>query len=63
MNDLKNFYFAWVASIPFLATIHAGTLITFFSAIIVPVLCFLLGKAIDVAVQFYLQKERQKHDR
>jgi hypothetical protein len=59
MNDIKNFYFAWVASIPFFAAIHAGTIITFVSAIIVPVVCFLLGKAIDVIVQVYLHNKKE----
>jgi hypothetical protein len=62
MQDIKNFYFAWIASMPFLVAIGTQTLLTAISAIILPLVCFALGKTADILVQIYLHN-RQKHDR
>ena len=47
---------------PFLVAIGTQTLLTAISAIILPLVCFALGKTADILVQIYLHN-RQKHDR
>ena len=61
MQDIKNFYLAWISSMP-LIVLTSSTLITVISAIILPLVCFALGKTADILVQIYLHN-RQKHDR
>jgi hypothetical protein len=61
MQDIKNFYLAWLSSIP-LIVLTSSTLITVISAIVLPLVCFALGKTADILVQIYLHN-RQKHDR
>ena len=65
MQDIKNFYLAWVSSIPVMFAIESRTLITVISAIILPIVFFALGKAADIALQIYLhnRRERQKPER
>lgn len=61
MTDLKNgvlAYFSTVTSI--FAAIEMRTVITIISAIILPMLFFAAGKAIDVAVQVYLHRKGGK---
>jgi predicted outer membrane lipoprotein len=58
MNDIKNFYFAWIASVPLLAAFEPRSIITIVSAIVLPMICFLLGKTIDVLVQVYLHNKK-----
>lgn len=64
MNDIKNFLIAYfsIASSVF-AAIEAPTVITIISAIVLPIMFFAIGKAIDVLVQIYLDRRRQKHER
>ncbi len=59
MNDTKNALLAWLSSTPSLVAVADP--ITIISAIILPVVLFTLGKAVDVLIQLYLQ--RRKHDR
>ncbi|MGH9819844.1 MAG: hypothetical protein ACRD43_06715 [Pyrinomonadaceae bacterium] len=59
MHDLKNILLAWVSAAPtFVAVIDGGSIVTIVSAIILPTIFFLLGKAVDVGVQFYFRQKR-----
>lgn len=60
MQDIKNFYLAWVSSVPVMFAVGSQTLITVISAIILPVLFFAVGKAADIALQIYLQSREKK---
>jgi hypothetical protein len=60
MQDIKNFYLAWVSSIPFLASIESSMLITIISAIILPITFFTIGKTADILLQIYLQNKSKK---
>jgi len=62
MHDIKNFYLAWIASVPYLTAIESHTLISVISAIVLPVIFFAIGKAIDILLQIYFRKHRQKPD-
>lgn len=60
MNDAKNILLAWTSTVTTLfAAIETRTLMTVISVIVLPVIFFTLGKAIDVAVQIYLRRERK----
>jgi hypothetical protein len=60
MNDAKNILLAWTSTVTTLfAAIESRTLMTVISAIVMPVIFFAVGKAVDVAVQIYLKKERK----
>ena len=60
MQDIKNFYLAWVSSIPFLAAIESSMLITIISAIVLPIVFFTIGKTADILLQIYLQNKSKK---
>ncbi|MEP7075395.1 MAG: hypothetical protein ABI878_06260 [Acidobacteriota bacterium] len=63
MHDLKNILLAWVSSVSAVFTaIEGREVITIVSAIVLPAVFFAVGKAVDVAVQFYfrLREERKK---
>ncbi|MEP6849998.1 MAG: hypothetical protein ABI999_14160 [Acidobacteriota bacterium] len=63
MHDLKNILLAWVSSVSAVFTaIEAGNFFTIVSAIVLPAVFFAVGKAVDVAVQFYfrLREERKR---
>lgn len=63
MNDLKNFAIAYCSSVTSLfAAIEMRTLITIVSAIILPILFFTAGKAVDVALQIHLHKRRRRDE-
>ena len=61
MQDIKNFYLAWISSVPVMFAVGSQTLITVISAIILPIVFFAIGKAADIALQIYLDN-RRKHD-
>ncbi|MFL6469146.1 MAG: hypothetical protein ACJ72Z_14405 [Pyrinomonadaceae bacterium] len=64
MNDFKNFLIAYFSAAPSLfAMAETRLLITLISAIVLPILFFTVGKTIDVALQIYLDRHRQNHDR
>ncbi len=66
MNDTKNILLAWISSISSVfAAIEARTWITIISAVVLPIVFFTVGKAVDVLLQIHLRQkdERQKHDR
>lgn len=64
MNDTKNILLAWISSLSSVWTaLEARTWITIISAIVLPIVFFTVGKAVDVALQIYFRKERRKHDR
>ena len=55
MNDVKNIFIAWLsAGSPLLAAAASETGVTILSAVVLPVLFFAIGKAIDVLIQIYL---------
>lgn len=60
MQDIKNFYLAWVSSIPVLAAIESRMLITIISAIVLPIAFFAIGKTADILLQIYLQNKSKK---
>jgi hypothetical protein len=56
MNDFKNILLAWAsASSSVFAAIEAKTAITIISAIVLPIVFFTVGKAIDVLLQIHLR--------
>ena len=60
MNDTKNILIAWISSVSTVfAAIETGTLITIISAIVLPIVFFTVGKAIDVALQIHFRKRRK----
>jgi len=60
MNDTKNILLAWISSTSTLfAAIEARTWVTIVSAIVLPILFFSIGKAVDVYLQIYF-KRREK---
>jgi hypothetical protein len=63
MHDIKNFYLAWVASVPYLTAIETHTLISLVSAIVLPIVFFAIGKTADILLQIYFENKRQKPDR
>ncbi len=59
MNDAKNILIAWLSSVTcLLAAIEVRTWITIVSAVVLPVIFFVCGKAIDVWLQIYLRRGR-----
>ena len=60
MQDLKNFYLAWLSSIPLIVVTGSQTLITVISAIVLPIVFFALGKTADILVQIYLHNREKK---
>ena len=57
MNDAKNIMLAWMSSISSLfAAIETKTMITIVSAIVLPIVFFTIGKAVDVALQIYFRR-------
>ncbi|MBP6001851.1 MAG: hypothetical protein KA746_00320 [Pyrinomonadaceae bacterium] len=60
MNDTKNILLAWISSLTSVfAAIETRTWITIISAIVLPVVFFTIGKAIDVWLQIYFRRERK----
>ena len=61
MHDLKNILLAWISAAPaFMAAVDGGSILTVISAIILPTIFFLLGKAVDVGVQVYFRNRRKR---
>jgi len=61
MNDIKNISIAWVSSVTSVFTaIEAKTVITILSAIVLPIVFFAIGKAIDVTLQIYFRRQRRE---
>ena len=57
MNDTKNILIAYISSVSSIfAAIETRTLITVISAIVLPVIFFAVGKAIDVMLQIHLAR-------
>ncbi len=57
MNDLKNVVLAWASSsAAVLSAVETQTLISIFSAIVLPMIFFAAGKAVDVALQLYIRR-------
>jgi len=63
MNDTKNILLAWISSVSSVFTaIEARTWITLISAIVMPVVFFTLGKAVDVLLQIYFRRREEKRN-
>ena len=60
MQDIKNFYLAWVASVPYLTAIETHTLISLISAIVLPIVFFAIGKTADILLQIYFRSKEKK---
>lgn len=60
MHDIKNFYIAWIATVPYLAAAESHTVITMVSTIILPIIFFAIGKTADILLQLYFRKDSQK---
>ena len=62
---MKNMLIAYISSVSTIFTaIETGTLITVFSAIVLPILFFTVGKAIDVMLQLHLKRrDENRRDR
>lgn len=61
MNDFKNIMLAYAASASSLfAAIETRTLITIISAVVLPILFFAIGKAIDIGLQIYLLRKKSE---
>ena len=65
MNDMKNMLIAYLSSVSTIFTaIETGTLITVFSAIVLPILFFTVGKAIDVMLQLHFKgRDENRRDK
>jgi hypothetical protein len=61
MNDIKNLLIAFSASAStvFAAFESTATLISIISAVVLPIVFFTIGKAIDIAVQIHLERIRR----
>jgi hypothetical protein len=63
MHDVKNIFLAWVSSITSVfAAIEARDLMTIFSAIVLPILFFTIGKTVDVCLQIYFRRRNERGD-
>jgi hypothetical protein len=63
MHDVKNIFLAWVSSITSVfAAIEARDLMTIFSAIVLPILFFTIGKTVDVCLQIYFRRRNERRD-
>ena len=60
MHDIKNFYLAWVASVPYLTAIETHTLISLISAVVLPIVFFAIGKTADIVLQIYFRSKEDK---
>ncbi len=65
MNDIKNIFLALVSTLTSVCTaIEAKTVITIFSAIVLPILFFGIGKTVDVLLQMHFRRQlRDRTDR
>lgn len=64
MNDGKNASLAAISSLfSFAAAIEMQTMITILSAIVLPIIFFTIGKAVDVWVQIYFKRKQGADDR
>jgi len=60
MNDTKNILLAWISSLSSVLTaLEAGTWTTLLSAVVLPITFFVIGKAIDVALQVYFRRKEK----
>ena len=61
MSDTRNAFLAWASSLASLfSAVETRDVITIVSAIVLPVIFFTVGKTIDVLIQVYLKKDRDK---
>jgi len=63
MSDTKNILLAWTSSVTtFFAAADRSETIATISAIVLPVVFFAAGKTIDVFVQIWLSRKREKRN-
>ncbi len=56
MHDFKNIFIAWASTISTVfAAVEARDLIAIFSAIVLPIIFFTIGKTVDVCLQVYFR--------
>jgi len=61
MNDIKNLTIAFSASMSsVLAAMEMRNVIAILSAVVLPVIFFAVGKAIDIALQIHLDRRRNE---
>ena len=64
MHDLKNITLAWISTITSVfAAVETRNLITIFSAIVLPIIFFTIGKTVDVCLQIYFERRKAKGER
>jgi hypothetical protein len=60
MNDIKNLLIAYISTMASVFTaVETRTIVTIISAIVLPILFFTVGKAIDVILQIYMDRRRE----
>ncbi|HEV7698693.1 MAG TPA: hypothetical protein VGO43_00545 [Pyrinomonadaceae bacterium] len=63
INDTKNILLAWVsAGTTLLSTIGDG-LMPLVSAVVLPIVFFAIGKTVDVLVQLYINRRRDRDEK
>ena len=64
MNDTKNILLAWVSAGTTLLTTSLSTLSDglrpLVSAVVLPIVFFAIGKTVDVLVQLYINRRKEK---
>jgi len=64
MNDTKNIVLACASSAAtVLAALDAPAIISIISAVVLPVILFAVGKTVDVLVQIYLKRDKDRPSR
>ncbi len=64
MNDTKNILLACASTAAtVLATLDAPAIISIISAVVLPVVLFAVGKTVDVLVQIYLKRDKDRSSR
>ncbi len=61
MHDFKNIFIAWASTISSVfAAVEARELITIFSAIVLPIVFFTIGKTVDVCLQVHFRRRAEQ---
>ena len=60
MNDIKNISIAWLSTVSSVCTaIESKTVITIISAVVLPIIFFAAGKAVDVCLQVHFRRRKE----
>lgn len=60
MQDMKNIFIAWVSAAMPIAAAMETTAVSVISAIVLPIIFFTVGKAVDVAVQVWFRRREER---